>query len=205
MTESTYGRYGYGPVRESLGGFAATGRIRDGLARIRSTRTRCIIRPIRRAKNTGARVPRCSLAVNNLTIKCQKVGGGPILLNLKCGYVKRDVVGTYVIISGLTTSIASAPFKHDLDYSWHKTDAAHLSPVFDGRNPSNGCTRPFWLAESQANGTLTGRMVSKTAVDRPFRSTGRTDGSPRDYLWGELHRRRATRTQSVGVNIQVEG
>ncbi|KAJ6585945.1 hypothetical protein B0H19DRAFT_1060123 [Mycena capillaripes] len=177
MTESTYGRYGYGPVRESLGGFATTGRIRDGLARIRSTRTRCMIRPIRRAKNTGARVPRCSLAVNNLTIKCQKVGGGPILLNLKCGYVKRDVVGTYVIISGLTTSIAS-PFKHDLNYSWHKTDAARLSPVFDGRNPSNGCTRPFWLAESQANGTLTGRMVSKTAVDRPFRSTGRTDGSP---------------------------
>ncbi|KAJ6563832.1 hypothetical protein B0H19DRAFT_1067447 [Mycena capillaripes] len=40
MTESTYGRYGYGPIRESLGGFAATGRIQDGLARTRSTRTR---------------------------------------------------------------------------------------------------------------------------------------------------------------------
>ncbi|KAJ6527424.1 hypothetical protein B0H19DRAFT_1083970 [Mycena capillaripes] len=31
VTESTDGRYGYGPVRETLEGLAATGRIRDGL------------------------------------------------------------------------------------------------------------------------------------------------------------------------------
>ncbi|KAJ6522398.1 hypothetical protein B0H19DRAFT_1086144 [Mycena capillaripes] len=174
MTESTYGRYGYGPVCESLGGFAATGRIRDGLASIRSTRTR--------VKNSAA------------------AQSYQILPNLKCGYVKRDVrhyfwthdfnclcaISTMSLLepkpmardSVMGLGCPAAAFKHDLDYSWHKTDAARLSPVFDGRNLSNGCTRPFWLAENQANGTLTGRMVSKTAVDRPFRSTGRTDGSP---------------------------
>ncbi|KAJ6564224.1 hypothetical protein B0H19DRAFT_1233263 [Mycena capillaripes] len=40
------------------------------------------------------------------------------------------------------------------------------------------CTRPFWLPESQAYGTGTGRIVPSTAVDRPSRSTVRTVGSP---------------------------
>ncbi|KAJ6562056.1 hypothetical protein B0H19DRAFT_1068740 [Mycena capillaripes] len=99
VTESTDGRYGYGPVRKTLERLAATGRIRDGLTRQRGHpypsvygSTGCIIRPIRRAQKT--------------------------------------------------------------------TDITCLPPVFDGRNPSNGCTRPFWLPESQAYGTGTGRIVS---------------------------------------------
>ncbi|KAJ7463134.1 hypothetical protein B0H11DRAFT_1923072 [Mycena galericulata] len=62
VTESTDGRYGYGPVRKTPERLAATGRIRDGLTRQRGTRTRPSTGP------TG-----CIIWL----IRCKKINDGP--------------------------------------------------------------------------------------------------------------------------------
>ncbi|KAJ6544115.1 hypothetical protein B0H19DRAFT_1238648 [Mycena capillaripes] len=65
----------------------------------------------------------------------------------------------------------------------------------------NGCTRPFWLPESQAYGTGTGRIVPSTAVDRPSRSTVRTVGSPTSFVNRPSHAQAAA-SKAVGGSLE---